>query len=71
LDKHLLGEAAGPGQPNGKKSKKPRGLPPGLPRDAEGKDLDIVLIGTPDHWHALQMIAAVESGAGRVRAEAD
>jgi predicted dehydrogenase len=27
------------------------------------KDLDIVLIGSPDHWHALQMIAAVESGA--------
>ena len=26
------------------------------------KDLDIVLIGTPDHWHALQMIAAVEAG---------
>lgn len=27
------------------------------------KDLDIVIIGSPDHWHALQMIAAVESGA--------
>jgi len=27
------------------------------------KDLDVVLIGTPDHWHALNMIAAVESGA--------
>ncbi len=27
------------------------------------KDLDIVLVGSPDHWHALQMIAAVESGA--------
>ncbi len=27
------------------------------------RDLDIVLIGTPDHWHALSMIAAVESGA--------
>src|SRR5213593_1571800 len=27
------------------------------------KDLDIVLIGTPDHWHSLQMIAAVEAGA--------
>ncbi|NLS97997.1 MAG: Gfo/Idh/MocA family oxidoreductase [Planctomycetaceae bacterium] len=27
------------------------------------KDLDIVLIGSPDHWHALQMIDAVKAGA--------
>jgi predicted dehydrogenase len=27
------------------------------------RDLDIVLIGSPDHWHALQAIAALEAGA--------
>jgi predicted dehydrogenase len=28
----------------------------------DNKDLDAVIIGTPDHWHALQMIHACEAG---------
>src|SRR5262249_59024995 len=27
------------------------------------KDLDLVLIATPDHWHCLPMIGAAEAGA--------
>ncbi len=29
----------------------------------EKSNLDIVLIGTPDHWHALQCVAALQAGA--------
>ncbi|MCH7409059.1 Gfo/Idh/MocA family oxidoreductase [Belliella sp. DSM 111904] len=29
----------------------------------ESHDLDITVIGTPDHWHALQAIAAIQAGS--------
>jgi len=28
----------------------------------ESKDLDVIIIGTPDHWHCLQMVEACEAG---------
>ncbi len=61
-DRHML-EAAGKLVSQRQKS----GKVPTLYGDykkllAENK-LDIVLIGTPDHWHALQMIDAVKAGA--------
>ncbi|MEO6759171.1 MAG: Gfo/Idh/MocA family oxidoreductase, partial [Saprospiraceae bacterium] len=28
----------------------------------ENKDIDVVIIGTPDHWHCLQLVHALEAG---------
>jgi predicted dehydrogenase len=62
VDKQLLAEAAQLVSQRQKSKKVPRTY--GDYRDMlKEKDLDIVLIGTPDHWHALQMNAAVEAGA--------
>ena len=62
VDKQLLSEAATLVSQRQKSKKTPRTYGDYRKMLAE-KDLDIVLIGTPDHWHALQMVAAVESGA--------
>jgi predicted dehydrogenase len=61
VDSKMLGDAANMVAERQKSKKKPRTFGDYRKMLAE-KDLDIVLIGTPDHWHALPMIAAVEAG---------
>ena len=62
VDKKMLGEAADIVASRQKSGKKPR-LYSDYREMLKEKDLDIVLVGTPDHWHALTMIEAVKSGA--------
>jgi predicted dehydrogenase len=62
VDQVMLAEAADIVASRQKSGKRPRTY--GDYRQMlKERDLDIVLIGTPDHWHALAMIAAVEAGA--------
>lgn len=62
VDKKMLAEAADLVAARQKSKQKPRTY--GDYRQLlKEKDLDIVIVGTPDHWHALPMIAAVEAGA--------
>ena len=62
VDKKMLGEAAELTAQRQASKKTPRTYGDYRRMLAE-KDLDLVLIATPDHWHALPMIAAVEAGA--------
>ncbi len=62
VDQHKLNEAADMVSKRQKSGKRPALYNDHQKMLAENK-LDIVLIGTPDHWHALQMIDAVKSGA--------
>src|SRR5256712_9565673 len=61
-DKHMLAEAVEIASQRQKSKKQPRTYNDYREMLKE-KDLDIVLIGSPDHWHALHAIAAMESGA--------
>src|SRR5512132_4555127 len=61
VDKRMLAEAAEIVAGRQLSKKKPRTY--GDYREMlKEKDLDLVLIETPDHWHALPMIAACEAG---------
>lgn len=62
VDKNLLSQAATLVSQRQQSGKTPRTYTDYREMLAE-KDLDIVLIGTPDHWHPLQMIDAVKAGA--------
>src|SRR3954449_4555800 len=62
VDKKMLSDAADIVASRQKSGKKPRTYHDYREMLKE-KDLDVVLIGTPDHWHALTMIAAAEAGA--------
>ncbi len=62
VDKNMLSDAADLVATRQLSKKKPRTYPDYRAMLRE-KDLDLVLIATPDHWHALPMIEACKSGA--------
>ncbi|HEY7428350.1 MAG TPA: Gfo/Idh/MocA family oxidoreductase [Gemmataceae bacterium] len=62
VDKKMLAEAADIVAGRQKSKKKPRTFADYRELLKE-KDFDIVLVDTPDHWHALPAIAAMEAGA--------
>ena len=62
VDRKMLGEAAELVASRQVSKKKPR-LYGDYRKMLAEKDLDIVEIATPDHWHALPMIEAVKAGA--------
>src|SRR3954469_24767128 len=62
VDKRMLSEAADMAAARQASKKRPRTYADYREMLKE-KDLDIVEVATPDHWHALPMIAAVEAGA--------
>lgn len=62
VDKRILAEAADRVAARQASRKRPRTYSDYREMLRE-KDLDIVLVATPDHWHSLAMIAAVQSGA--------
>ena len=62
VDKRMLAEAAEMVAAKQASKRKPRTYSDYRELLKE-KDVDIALIATPDHWHALPLIAAVEAGA--------
>ncbi len=62
VDRRMLEEAAEMAAARQTSKKRPRTYSD-YREMLQEKDLDLVLVETPDHWHALTMIEAVKSGA--------
>ena len=62
VDSRMLREAAALVATRQASGRSPRTFPDYRTMLAE-RDLDLVLVATPDHWHALPTIAALEAGA--------
>ena len=62
VDKHQLNEAADLVQSRDQSQKRPQ-IYSDYRLMLANNELDIVLIGTPDHWHALQAISSMKAGA--------
>lgn len=62
VDKHMLADAAQIISTRQVSKQKPRTYTD-YREMLKQKDLDVVLIGTPDHWHALTAIEAMKAGA--------
>jgi predicted dehydrogenase len=62
VDKNMLSEAAALVKQRQKSRKAPK-LYGDYRKMLSDNKLDVVLIGTPDHWHALPSIAAMKAGA--------
>jgi len=44
------------------RGKKPANLYKDWRKVIDNKDINLVIVGTPDHWHCMQMVAACEAG---------
>ena len=61
-DQHQVAGAVALASQRQKSGKQPRGYSD-FREMLKEKDLDVVLVGAPDHWHSLLAIAAMEAGA--------